>query len=107
MPVFYRMLDALALPSLTGETWGLCVNEALACGTPCFVSDRAGCAQDIFLQSDYGQSIMWNDEAAWANAILATVKTDKNTVNWSAYLNRFRIEYFVKAINRQFRPLET
>ena len=108
MPVIYRMADVLCLPSAgPGETWGLTVNEALACGTPCLVSDRAGCAQDIFLQSDYGQSIMWNDKAAWANAILATVKTDKNTVNWSAYLNRFRIEYFVKAISRQFRQLET
>ncbi|MDA9863776.1 glycosyltransferase family 4 protein [Flavobacteriales bacterium] len=106
MPVFYRMLDALALASFS-ETWGLCVNESMACGTPCVVSDRAGCAQDIFLQSDYGQSVMWNDETAWAKAIRETLKTNKNKVNWSAYLNQFRIEGFVKAIDRQFRQLES
>ena len=106
MPVFYRMLDALALASYS-ETWGLCVNEAMACGTPCLVSDRAGCAQDIFLQSDYGQSVRWNDEPAWTEAIRETMKTDKRTVNWTAYLNRFRIEGFVNAIDRQFLPLES
>ena len=106
MPVFYRMLDALALASFS-ETWGLCVNEAMACGTPCLVSDRAGCAQDIFVQRDYGQSVMWNDESAWTDALRDTLKTDKNTVNWSAYLDRFQIEHFVKAINHQFRPSES
>ena len=106
MPVFYRMLDALALGSYS-ETWGLCVNEAMACGTPCLVSDRAGCAQDIFLQSDYGQSVTWNDEAAWTEAIRETMKTEKRTVNWSAYLNRFQFDAFVQAIHRQFPPLES
>jgi len=106
MPVFYRMLDVLALASFS-ETWGLCVNEAMACGTPCLVSDRAGCAQDIFLQSDCGKSVMWNDEAAWTEAIRHTLKTDKNTMNWSAYVNRFRIEVFAQAIHQQFRQMES
>ena len=106
MPVFYRMLDALALASYS-ETWGLCVNESMACGTPCIVSNRAGCAQDIFIQSDYGKSVRWNDEAAWTEAIRDTFKRDKNTVFWSAYLNRFRIEAFVEAIDQQLLRLES
>ena len=48
MPVVYRMADVFCLPSAgPGETWGLAINEALASGTPCIVSDRAGCAQDM------------------------------------------------------------
>jgi len=42
----YIAADALVLPS-AGETWGLVVNEAMACGRPCFVSDRVGCGPDL------------------------------------------------------------
>ena len=34
-----------------GETWGLAVNEALACGRPVLVSDRVGCAEDVVDES--------------------------------------------------------
>lgn len=46
MPVVYRMADILLLPSLS-ETWGLVINEAMACGRPVIVSDRAGCVPDL------------------------------------------------------------
>jgi glycosyltransferase involved in cell wall biosynthesis len=47
MPLVYRLGDVLVLPSAYGETWGLAVNEALACGRPVVVSDRVGCAPDV------------------------------------------------------------
>jgi glycosyltransferase involved in cell wall biosynthesis len=47
MPVVYRLGDLFVLPSAFGETWGLAVNEALACGRPVLVSDRVGCAADV------------------------------------------------------------
>src|SRR2546425_4634910 len=43
----YAAADCLALPSDGRETWGLVVNEALATGLPCIVSDRVGCAPDL------------------------------------------------------------
>ena len=46
MPAVYRLGDLLVLPSRS-ETWGLAVNEALACGRRVVVSDRAGCAGDV------------------------------------------------------------
>jgi glycosyltransferase involved in cell wall biosynthesis len=46
LPAIYRAADVLVLPSAS-ETWGLAANEALACGTPVIVSDRAGCARDL------------------------------------------------------------
>jgi len=46
MPSFYGAADILALPS-ESETWGLVVNEALACGRPVVVSDAVGCSPDI------------------------------------------------------------
>ncbi|MBC7625000.1 MAG: glycosyltransferase family 4 protein [Aeromicrobium sp.] len=48
LPEVYRAADVLALPS-ESETWGLVVNEALACGTPCVVSDACGCAPDMII----------------------------------------------------------
>jgi glycosyltransferase involved in cell wall biosynthesis len=47
MPVVYRLGDLFVLASSFGETWGLAVNEALACGRPVLVSDRVGCATDV------------------------------------------------------------
>ena len=46
MPIVYRLGDIFVLPS-AGESWGLAVNEALACGRPVLVSDRVGCAADV------------------------------------------------------------
>ena len=43
----YVAADCLVLPSDYGETWGLVVNEAMASGLPCIVSDRCGCAEDL------------------------------------------------------------
>ena len=43
----YVVADCLVLPSDYGETWGLVVNEALASGLPCLVSDACGCAEEL------------------------------------------------------------
>jgi glycosyltransferase involved in cell wall biosynthesis len=43
----YVAADCLVLPSDSGETWGLVVNEALASGLPCIASDACGCAEDL------------------------------------------------------------
>lgn len=46
LPNYYRCSDALVLPSVE-ESWGLVVNEAIACGIPVIVSDAVGCAPDL------------------------------------------------------------
>lgn len=43
----YVAADCLVLPSDHGETWGLVVNEALASGLPCLISEACGCAEDL------------------------------------------------------------
>lgn len=48
MPAIYSLGDVLVLPSQgPGETWGLSVNEAMACSKPVLVSDKCGCATDL------------------------------------------------------------
>jgi len=48
MPVVYYLSDILALPSQgPGETWGLVINEAMACERVVLVSTKSGCAIDL------------------------------------------------------------
>ncbi|RZK02932.1 MAG: glycosyltransferase, partial [Flavobacterium sp.] len=46
MPLLYGLSDVYVLPSLS-ETWGLAINEAMACGKAVIVSDSCGAATDI------------------------------------------------------------
>lgn len=51
MPLVYRICNLYCLPSQgPNETWGLAVNEAMACGCPVLVSHRVGCAVDLATQ---------------------------------------------------------
>jgi glycosyltransferase involved in cell wall biosynthesis len=68
MPVVYRLGDLFVLPSAHGETWGLAVNEALACGRPALVSDRVGCAADL-IDADCGGIFRWDDLDGLAEAM--------------------------------------
>jgi glycosyltransferase involved in cell wall biosynthesis len=62
MPVVYRLGNVFCLPSKgPGETWGLAVNEALACGRPVLVSDKVGCALDLVKEGVNGVRFAWND----------------------------------------------
>jgi len=55
MPGVYTASDVLVLPSDGRETWGLVVNEALACGLPAIVSDKVGCAADLIIPGQTGE----------------------------------------------------
>ncbi len=48
MPALYQACDLFCLPSKSEtETWGLAVNEAMACNKAILVSDKVGCAIDL------------------------------------------------------------
>lgn len=48
MPSIYHACDIFVLPSRgPGETWGLAVNEAMACSKAVLVSNKVGCAIDL------------------------------------------------------------
>jgi glycosyltransferase involved in cell wall biosynthesis len=84
MPVVYRLADLFVLPSAYGETWGLAVNEALACGRPVLVSDRVGCAADL-VDETCGGVFVANDLAALPGAIDELInKADEQAMRTSA-----------------------
>lgn len=48
IPAIYQACDLFCLPSKgPGETWGLAVNEAMACHKAILASDKVGCAIDL------------------------------------------------------------
>jgi glycosyltransferase involved in cell wall biosynthesis len=70
MPVVYRLGDIFVLPSGFGESWGLAVNEALACGRPVIVSDRVGCAADT-VDASCGRIFRSNDWSEFGKTVAA------------------------------------
>lgn len=57
----YVVSDCLVLTSDFGETWGLVVNEAMACGLPAIVSDRVGCHPDLIKAGQTGEVFPFGD----------------------------------------------
>ena len=71
VPTAYVAADCLVLPSDHAETWGLVVNEAMACGRPAIVSDRVGCHPDLVLPAHTGSVFPYGDVAALAHELRA------------------------------------
>ena len=65
----YVAADVLVLPSDFGETWGLVVNEAMACGRPAIVSDRVGCGPDLVESGVTGEVFGFADAASLARSM--------------------------------------
>ncbi len=55
LPAYYKACDFIVLPSIGSETWGLVINEAMACGLPAVVSDVVGCAPDLITEGKTGE----------------------------------------------------
>ncbi|WP_375464937.1 MSMEG_0565 family glycosyltransferase [uncultured Methylobacterium sp.] len=70
MPALYRRADALVFPSLK-EGFGLCVLEAMACGTPAIVADRPPFTE--YLGPDDALFVDPEDAGAIARAMAAAL----------------------------------
>ena len=67
----YAASDCLVLASDHGETWGLVVNEAMACGLPAVVSDLVGCGEDLVREGITGLRYPCGDVAALSHCLAA------------------------------------
>jgi glycosyltransferase involved in cell wall biosynthesis len=76
LPAAYASADVLVLPSDGQETWGLVVNEAMACGIPAVVSDVVGCGPDLIDPGQTGATFPFGDVAALASAIEGVLALD-------------------------------
>jgi len=80
MPSLYAASDLLVLPSDHQETWGLVVNEAMACGVPAVVSDAVGCGPDLIDPGRTGAVFPLGDITALAEAIRSTLALEPSSV---------------------------
>jgi glycosyltransferase involved in cell wall biosynthesis len=78
----YAVADVLSLPSDAAETWGLVVNEALATGLPCVVSDEVGCAIDLIHEGETGYLHPLDDVDAQADRFEKVRQRTRDGHNW-------------------------
>jgi glycosyltransferase involved in cell wall biosynthesis len=67
LPRFYAMADVFVHPAIW-ESWGVSVNEAMACGLPVIVSDLVGSGHDL-VRPENGTLYRGGDATALADAI--------------------------------------
>ena len=79
MPLVYRLGSIFCLPSQgPGETWGLALNEALACKRKIIASNKVGGAIDLIKEGINGSIFKSNNKDSLKSAItLAMIKNIK------------------------------
>jgi glycosyltransferase involved in cell wall biosynthesis len=99
--------DCLVLPSGWGETWGLVVNEAMAAGLPCVVSDRVGCGPDLVIRGRTGEIFPYGDHQELAAAI-ERVRSDANrSPACQEHVRRFSFDAATQGLLTACRELVT
>lgn len=79
LPVYLSSIDMLVLPSLC-EAWGLVVNEAMAAGTPCIVTDACGSGPDLIEVMQTGLVVRANDIEALEVAMNQACDPEQRTI---------------------------
>jgi glycosyltransferase involved in cell wall biosynthesis len=103
----YVAADCLVLPSVS-ETWGLAVNEGMACGLPAVVSDAAGCAPDLIDEGKTGFTFPVGDTAQLANrlAVLREMKQRGHDFR-PALAEKMRTYSVESAVNGTLKAVDT
>jgi glycosyltransferase involved in cell wall biosynthesis len=92
----YVASDALVLPSDGGETWGLVVNEAMACARPCIVSDSVGCGPDLVIPQKTGSIFSLGNVDALAISMLEFAGNPKRMISMGIAARSGLINYSVE-----------
>jgi glycosyltransferase involved in cell wall biosynthesis len=93
----YALADRAVVPS-RAETWGVSVNEALACGCPVVATDAVGAAYDLIQDGLNGYVVPSGNVAALAAALVAPrpdAASDRRIDHWSY---EFGAEQFAEGI---------
>ena len=109
LPVFYKLCDVFILPSKgPGETWGLSVNEAMACEKPVIVSDKCGCAIDLVQEGKNGYTFRAgcvNDLAKKINLLLGKKQLKEEGLYSKHLISQWSFEQISEAIEKVITSL--
>jgi glycosyltransferase involved in cell wall biosynthesis len=105
MPAAYAAADCLVLSS-ESETWGLVVNEALACGRPVIVSDACGCAPDLAADGLVGRVFPIGDVEALAAAIAKVKRFPPSPRAISKLAERYSVARAVNGISEAIESVK-
>ena len=103
MPWVYRVGDVFVLPSKS-ETWGLGVNEAMACSRPALVSDQCGCAPDLIVQQQTGLVFQYKSDADLLNCLMqfSSKETAKQMGQQAfAHISQYSLQQVAEAIEAE------
>lgn len=92
LALYYALADALILPTYT-DTWGLVVNEGMACGLPIILSRAAGCGADLVTEGENGRIIPPKDVEALASAMNCFATRPDLCVIMGAHSRKRILEY--------------
>jgi glycosyltransferase involved in cell wall biosynthesis len=113
MPKMYALADVFVLPS-TEETWGLVINEAMACGLPVIVTDKVGSSVDLVGEGENGFVVPAGEAGGIAERALRLLKDDALLARMSGCsaerIQNFTPERaaaaFAAAVRHALRPVE-
>jgi glycosyltransferase involved in cell wall biosynthesis len=89
LPALYAAADVVALTSAF-ETWGLVINEALACGTPVAAADAAGCVPDL-VTPDTGAAYETGNVPALADALERVLQAPPPAGSIGSVIERYSV----------------
>jgi glycosyltransferase involved in cell wall biosynthesis len=99
----YVAADCLVLPSDSRETWGLVVNEAMASGLPCIVSDACGCAEDLVAPINPAYCFPLGDHNSLASALLDMARRPCPPSVLKEHVSKYHIGVTVDSVTSLFR----
>jgi glycosyltransferase involved in cell wall biosynthesis len=96
----YAAADCLVLASDWGETWGLVVNEAMATGLPCVVSDQVGCAPDLVKSGETGEVFQMGNISDLVSALDRVKQSKERGHDWSVACRARAVLFSLEAATR-------
>lgn len=110
MPAIYKLAHYYILPSKS-ETWGLAINEAMACGKPAIASNRVGCAVDLVENGKTGFTFQSGEEASLITALQAAYSNKNSYAMFSenaiAKSKEFSLEKVAEAIENTIQQFNS
>lgn len=94
MPGLYAACDVFVLPSKgPNETWGLCLNEAMAAGKPVIATDACGASYDLIEESKTGFMIGRNDMQALQEKLSYFAESKERATNMNSNIQQKIMQY--------------